>query len=90
MMSCRSDLQASRYTWYWPFQALVFYATLMLLGTAMLIGSLLCVVLAWVMPHDAGSRLDVLPGIHQTVETMQQSYENELGQIAPAAGHDAS
>lgn len=56
-MNSRSELQASSYTWYWPFQALVFYATLLLLGSAMLIGSLLCVVLAWVMPHHAGIRL---------------------------------
>jgi 1-acyl-sn-glycerol-3-phosphate acyltransferase len=57
MMSCRSELQASCYTWYWPIQALVFYATLLLLGSAMLSGSLLCVVLAWVLPHHAGVRL---------------------------------
>jgi 1-acyl-sn-glycerol-3-phosphate acyltransferase len=57
MMNCRSELQASRYTWYWPFQALVFYASLLLLGLTMLIGSVLCVVLAWVLPRPTGSRL---------------------------------
>lgn len=56
-MNCRSELPVGRYAWYWPLQALVFYATLVLLGSTMLSGSLLCVVLAWVMPHQARVRL---------------------------------
>jgi len=57
MMNCRPELQASNHTLYWPFQAVVFYTSLLLLGMTMLTGSLLCVVLAWVMPRHVGVRL---------------------------------
>lgn len=56
-MNCRSEPQASNCTWYWPLQAFVFYMTLLLLGAAMLSGSLLCIVLSWVVPRRAGVRI---------------------------------
>lgn len=57
MMNCRPELQASSHKWYWPFQVVLFYASLLLLGLTLLAGSLLCVVLTWVLSPDAGSHL---------------------------------
>jgi 1-acyl-sn-glycerol-3-phosphate acyltransferase len=53
----RSELQDSPYTWYWPFQVVLFYACLLVLGLTLLTGSLLCVVLNGLLSRDPGVRV---------------------------------
>lgn len=56
MINRRSALPASPRTRYWVLQVPLFYACLLLLGLVLLAGSLVCVVLNWLLPREAGRR----------------------------------
>jgi 1-acyl-sn-glycerol-3-phosphate acyltransferase len=56
MTDLRPELPDSSYTWYWTLQVPLFYACLLLLGVMLLSGSAVCLLLAWVLPKEIGSR----------------------------------